>query len=73
MAIKITDKGGGKLEIDIDNGHVEALKKITKDYGLAGDEQAVLFMLALLSQANGNVVEVNGTKYAPPDAFKKKA
>ena len=30
-------------------------------------------MLALLSQANGNVVEVNGTKYAPPDAFQKES
>lgn len=73
MSIKITDKGGGKMGIDIDNGHVEALKKITKDYSLQSDEQAMLFMLALLSQANGNVIEVNGTKYAPPDAFKKKA
>ena len=69
--IKIIDSGQGKLSIEMDNGHVEALKKITKDYDLQNDEKAMLFMLALLSQANGSAVDVNGVKFVPPDSFKK--
>lgn len=70
MSIKITEKGGGKVDIEMDNGHVEALKKITKEYNLKSDSEAMYFMLALLSQANGNAIEINGTKYVPPDSFK---
>jgi len=71
MSITIKDKGNGQVNIDMDNGHVQALRKITKDYNLLGDEQAMLFMLALLSQANGSPVEINGGKFVPPDSFKK--
>ena len=71
MSIKITDKGNGELDISMDNGHVEALQQITKDYNLENDEKAMLFMLALLSKAGGSTIEINGSKYLPPDAFKK--
>jgi len=60
-----------KIIITLDNGHIEALDKIVNDYSLKGTEQAVSFMLGLISEADGTSIEVKNNKYLPPDSFKK--
>lgn len=72
MSIKISSPEEGKLQIDLDNGHVEALQKIVNDYNLQGEKEALSFLLGLISQANGTPIEVNGNKYVPPDSFRRR-
>ncbi len=71
MAINITSPQEGKLDIQLDNGHVEALRKIVNDYNLKSESEAINFMLGLISQANGSPININGNTYVPPDAFRK--
>lgn len=70
MAIKIENPQEGKLNMEIDNGHAAALKKIVKDYNLKSEKEAIIFMLGLLSEAEGRPVEIAGNKYMPPDNFR---
>lgn len=70
MAIKI-ERTDGKLTIELDNGHVEAVDKIVKDYSLLGEKEAFGFMLATLSQANGGRIETPSGTYVPSESIKK--
>jgi hypothetical protein len=71
MAISINSPEEGKLHIEMDNGHVVALKKIVNDYNLQSEKEALTFLLGLISQANGTPIEINGNKYVPPDSFRR--
>ncbi len=64
----------GKLEgkIDIDNGHLETLKKITEDYKIDGVEKALGFVLAIISKNGGKPIQVGGDSFVPGEAIKKK-
>lgn len=68
--IKISTDGD-KITVVLDNGHVEALKKIVEDYNLKGEEQALGFMLSVISEGKGKPIEVNGTSYIPAQSIKK--
>lgn len=70
MAIKVTKLEGGKMQIDMDNGHVKALDKITNSYSIKSTEDALGFMLALLSDANGAPIEVGGKSFVPSESIK---
>ncbi|MFA5800260.1 MAG: hypothetical protein WC840_04855 [Candidatus Peribacteraceae bacterium] len=72
MAIKVT-KQGEKMIIELDNGHAKALEKIVADYSIKGEQEALGFMLAVLSQGNGKKIEVNGTSFVPSEAIQKSA
>lgn len=70
MAIRIK-KEGEKRTIEIDNGHAKALEKIVEDYSLKGEEEALGFMLAVMSQAGGKKIDVDGTSFLPSENIKK--
>jgi len=70
MAIKVIRLEGGKIQIDMDNGHVKALDKITASYGIKATEDSLGFMLALLADANGAPIEVGGKSFVPSDSIK---
>ncbi|MFA5127929.1 MAG: hypothetical protein WC457_02930 [Patescibacteria group bacterium] len=72
MSIKINDVGEGKLSIEMDNGHVQALEKIVRDYDLIGNEDALGFVLSVISQANGSPISINGNALIPSENIKKK-
>lgn len=75
MAINIQKKKDAEeneiVQAEISNGHLQALKKIVKDYNLPSEKEALIFLLGVISQANGNPVEVGGSKYIPSDALKR--
>ncbi len=64
----------GKLEgkIDIDNGHLETLKKITEDYKIDGVENTLGFVLAIISKNAGRPIQVGTDSFVPGEAIKKK-
>ena len=68
--IKVS-REGEKIKIELDNGHKAALEKIVKDYNLKGEEPALLFTLALISDADGDAVKTKKGSFLPPDSFKK--
>jgi len=60
-----------KTIIELDNGHAEALAKITKDYNLIGEKEAISFMLSVFADAEGKSVKINETSFMPSDKIKK--
>lgn len=70
MAIS-TKNEGGKLTIELDNGHVEALKKIVKDYNLVDEKAAVGFMLAVISEGEGQEIKINTKSFLPSEKIIK--
>lgn len=70
MAINYNTTGNGEGSVVLSNGHLEALQKIVKDYGLKSEKEAVIFMLGIISQASGKPIEVNNEKFLPSDALK---
>ena len=71
MAIKITKNGVESIDIQLTNGHLEALNQIISDYSLKGEEEALFFMLGVFAQAKGSVIEVGGMRFTPADNLKK--
>lgn len=69
MAIEIK-KETEKVNISITNGHLEALNKVVKAYGLKSEKEAISFMLAITSQANGKPIEIGDDKYLPSESLK---
>ena len=69
MAIKYT-KGTDKDDVELSNGHRIALEKIVKDYHLAGEKEALDFMLSILSQADGNAINNGKGSYVPSEKLK---
>ncbi|MEK7647428.1 MAG: hypothetical protein AAB384_00125 [Patescibacteria group bacterium] len=71
MAIELTFPKDDEMDAHIDNGHLVALRKIATDYNLKSEKEALSFLLAIISQANGLPIEINGSKYLPSDSLKK--
>lgn len=57
--------------IELENGHAEALAKITKDYKLIGEKEAVNFILSVMAQAEGKPVKVNDVNFMPSEKIIK--
>lgn len=70
MAISIR-KEGDKTIVELSNGHGLALDKIVKDYNLAGEKEALDFMLSILSQANGSPINNGQGSFIPSEKLKR--
>ena len=71
MSIDVKKDEVGKVVITLDNGHFGALQKIVDDYKLKGEREAVGFMLAILSDAGGKAVEIDGKSLVPSKSILK--
>ncbi len=71
MSINVTDKNDGKLRVEMDNGHVVALKKIVTDYNLKGENEAIDFLLSVISQADGKPINNGKGSFLPSEKLKK--
>lgn len=71
MSIKIEKPEEGKITVELDNGHVEALNKIVQDYNIKDEQAAMGFMLAVLSQGEGRTIEIGDANFLPSDNIKK--
>jgi len=71
MAIKIEIPEEGKRKIDLDNGHVKALEKIVEDYGLKGENEALSFILSIISEAEGRAIDNGKGSFLPSEKLKK--
>lgn len=69
MAISIV-KENGSAKIDLNNGHLSALEKIVKDYKLAGDKEALDFILSIVSQADGGAINNGKGSFLPSEKLK---
>lgn len=66
MAINIQKKDDDKkFVIEMDNGHVNALKQITKDYNIRSESDAIGFMFSVFLAGAGKSVEVDGKSFVP--------
>lgn len=70
MSIKISTEAE-KILIELDNGHKQALKKIVSDYGLKGENEAVSFILSVMSEADGNPINNGKGSFVPSENLKK--
>lgn len=71
MSIRIDKTQEGKTIIELENGHIEALKKIIDDYELLGEKEAISFMLSVFSQANGKKITIDGVNFVPSASIKR--
>lgn len=55
----------------LDNGHAVALEKIVNDYSLKGDEEALSFILSIISQAEGKPINNGKGVFLPSENLKK--
>ena len=69
MAIQV-NKDVEKIVLTLDNGHKEALDKIVKDFDILNEEKAIGFMLSVLTEADGQPITIDGSKYSPSDSIK---
>lgn len=60
----------GKVTIEINNGHLDALKKIIKDYNIIDVEKALGFMIAVISKSEGKAIKVGEDSFVPGEAIK---
>lgn len=63
-------KEAGKTEVEISNGHLAALEKIVKDYGLLGEKEALDFVLSIISEADGKAINNGKGSFIPSDKLK---
>ncbi len=61
-----------KVTIEIDNGHLEALKKITSDYEIVDIEKTLGFLLAVVSKSNGKPIKIGVDTFLPGQAIRAK-
>ena len=66
-------KGDGKADVELTNGHLAALEKIVNDYNLAGEKEALDFVLSVMSQADGKAINNGKGSFLPADKLKKKS
>ncbi len=71
MSVKITKKEGGIVEITLDNGHAQALEKVTSDFNLLNEEKAVGFMLSVMRDADGKAIQTVNGSFVPTKEIKK--
>lgn len=62
----------GKVTLEINNGHLEALNTIKEEYDIINIEKALGFILAVVSQANGKPIKIGEDLYEPGEAIKNK-
>lgn len=72
MSINIT-KEAEKTIIELNNGHLSALDKIVKDYNLAGDKEALDFILSIMSEADGKAINNGKGSFLPAEKLKNKS
>lgn len=74
MAITKTNElpAEGKVTIDINNGHLEALSKIANDYNIDTIENALGFIIAVVSKSGGKPIKVGEDSFLPGESIKKK-
>ena len=71
MSVKVTYPEDGKANIELSNGHAEALKKIQDDYQIVDAEKTVGFILSVMRDADGKAVEtINGSFIPTPQIVK---
>ena len=70
MSIKKLKEASDKVSLELDNGHLEALKKITKDYDIKDIENALGFVLSVISKNEGKPIKVGDDSYVPSQAIK---
>lgn len=70
MSIKKLTEEGDKVSLEIDNGHLEALKKITKAYDIKDIESALGFVLSVISKSDGKPIKVGEDSFVPSQGIK---
>lgn len=71
MTIKKTSEDADKIILELDNGHLEALKKIKDDYKIKDLEKALGFALAVISKGNGAPIGIGTDTFLPGQAIKE--
>lgn len=69
MAIN-TEKKEGKTIVTLDNGHAAALEKIVHDYNLLGENEALIFILSVMSEADGKSINNGKGSFVPSEKLK---
>lgn len=72
MAIKVTKKDGGIIEITLNNGHAQALEKVTNDYQIVDEEKALGFILSVMRDAEGKAIQTASGSFVPAEQIKTK-
>lgn len=66
-------QGEGKADVELTNGHLAALGKIVRDYKLAGEKEALDFVLSIISEADGKAINNGKGSFLPAEKLKKKS
>ena len=73
MSVKVERSADGKTAvITLDNGHAEALNKITEDYGIVSEDKTIGFILSVMRDAEGESVETVKGSFVPSETILKK-
>ena len=71
---KVRDEEGKELRfstIEISNGHLDQLKKITNDFNLRTELHTLAFLLSAVNNNDGSPIRIKGANYTPPQEFEK--
>ncbi len=69
MVINSEDTGND-IKIEFTNGHLDKLRKITKEYGMKGEVHTIAFLLDVAEQSKGKGLSVESKRYTPSDEMK---
>lgn len=74
MAIEITNESPeeGKVTLEINNGHLEALRKLTSEYHIQDIQKALGFAIAVMSQGKGKPIKIGEDTFVPGEAIIEK-
>ena len=70
MAIDFAKEGEKECSVNISNGHLKKLKKITKQYKMKGELHTIAFLLDVAEQSEGNGLSVGLKRYMPAENMK---
>lgn len=70
MAIDFAKEGKTECSVNISNGHLEKLKKITKQYGMKGELHTIAFLLDVAEQSAGKGLSTGLKRYMPSEDMK---
>lgn len=76
MPVRKTSDTDGIAEYTINNGDLQALKRIKEQYGLRDTDDVITFAIGVLSQSNGRAITVtkddgSTTRLLPSDELKQ--